>query len=317
MLISDYLLKPDRTIDTMQLSEYFDTVEIKSDGEFLTLGRSDSSCDGTLAYCENIHNLRRAEANPAVSCLITTEELSNEVTATKGIILSNSPRNTYYELHQHLIDNNLLEPKMEFGVGDGCNIDSSAIISPMSRIGDGVVIGANVVVGKHVIIGNNSFIDSGVHVGVEGILYWCDKDGNKLHVRHQGGVVIGHHAALLCNAVIVKSVHRGLFTAVGNHSIIGIASNIGHEAEVGDNVVVSNNCVVARGASIKSQGFIGTTVVVREYVTIGERAQVKSGSVVVRDVPENQVVSGNFARNHRQNVTDYLTAVGRWQKSRS
>jgi UDP-3-O-[3-hydroxymyristoyl] glucosamine N-acyltransferase len=290
----------------MRLSDIYAADEYVADAVFDTLGQSDSDHAGTLAYCDSVHHLRRADANPSVSCLITTPELLAEVRETPGLIADEHPRRRFFALHQHLIQHHLLEPETAAGIGAGCSIHPSAIISRLARIGDHVHIGANVVVHDHVQIGSHTFVDSGAQLGVDGLLYVTDEYGNRCHVRHQGAVRIGRHCALLSQSVIVRSVHRGLATTLGDHCVIGIASNIGHEAQLGSNVVVSNHCVVARGAHLANHCHVGTASVIREYVCVADRAQVKPGSIVIADVAANQCVSGNYAIDHAQHLRDHL-----------
>jgi UDP-3-O-[3-hydroxymyristoyl] glucosamine N-acyltransferase len=172
-------------------------------------------------------------------------------------------------------------------------------------VGIGVVISEHVVVKGDVIIGDGCFIDVGAIIGAEGLLYYKDADANR-RISHRGGVVIGTNATILANAVVAQGIHPGRPTVVGEHAIVGIATNVGHEAVLGKNVVISGNCVIARGAQIGDGAWIGASATVREYVQVGERANVKAGSVVVEDVPAGSEVSGNFAIPHNRRILQYL-----------
>lgn len=276
------------------------------DAEFETLGQSDSLYPGTLAYCDSIFHLRRADENPNVNCLLSTPELVKQVCHTQGIVACDSPRRRFFDIHRQLVKNCLLEPELIPGIGENCSIHPTASISERARIGDNVQIGAYSVVHDHVDVGSNTFIDSGVQIGAEGLLYSKDSSDNILHVRHQGGVRIGRHCALLSNSVVVRSVHRGLITSIGDHCVIGIAANVGHEAQLENNVVISNHCVIARAARISEHSHIGTSSVIREYVHVDSQAQVKPGSVVVDNVAVGQAVSGNYAVNHRSHLRQHM-----------
>lgn len=278
------------------LSDFFSADEIRRDGCFVELGHADSAASGTLAYCDSVHYLGQANANPNVSCLLLTPDLVGKAAADKGIVVLANPRNAFYRLHEKL-DN---APRQEETV-----IHPSAIISPQAIIGRGVVIAERVLIRDNVEVGDGSFIDAGAIIGAEGILY-LREDGDNVRIRHRGSVSIGRNAVILSNAVVVRGIHPGEPTVVGDHAIVGIASTIGHEAYLGRNCVISGNCVIARRARIGEGAWIGTSATVREYVQIGARASVKAGSVVVEDVAAGVEVSGNFAIPHKRRLLQYL-----------
>jgi acyl-[acyl carrier protein]--UDP-N-acetylglucosamine O-acyltransferase len=279
-----------------RLSDYFGPVEMKRDGTFEELGHADSVVAGTLAYCDTVHHLAMAGANPCVSCVLTTSDLAAQAAAGKGVAVSVNPRNAFYRLHERL------DPGSSAGE---TVIHPSAIVSSLAKIGRGVVIAERVVIMDDVVVGDHTFIDAGAILGAEGLLY-IREDGNNHRIRHRGGVRIGKHVTILANAVVVRAIHPGQPTRIDDHSIVGIASTIGHEASVGRNCVISGNSVIARRAIIGDGAWVGSSTMVREYVHVGAGASVKAGSVVVEDVPEGAEVSGNFAVSHTRRMMRYL-----------
>lgn len=279
-----------------RLSEYFSPEEVQRDGGFVDLGHAESVVPGTLAYCDSVHYLEKANTNPNVSCVLVTHELAGKVAQEKAAVVLANPRTAFYRLHEHL------DPAPR---RDDTMIHPSAIVSPTAKIGKGVVIAERVVIRDDVEVGDGSFIDAGAILGAEGILYFQDGGDNR-RIRHRGAVSVGSRAAILANAVVVRAIHPGLPTVIGDNAIVGIASTIGHEAHLERNCVISGNCVIARQAWIGEGAWIGTSAMVREYVRIGARASVKAGSVVVEDVPEGAEVSGNFAVSHRRRLMQYL-----------
>lgn len=279
-----------------RLSDYFSPDEVRRDGRFSDLGHAESMIPGTLAYCDSVHYLEMANANSNISCVLLTPELAGKATPAKGVAVLANPRNAFYRLHERL------DPRPW---QDGGLIHPSAVVSPKARIGKGVVISEHVVIRDDVEVGDGSFIDAGAILGAEGILY-LDDAGDHKRIRHRGAVSVGRHAVILANAVVVRAIHPGLPTVIGDNVIVGIASTIGHEAHLERNCVISGNCVIARRVRIGEGAWIGTSAMVREYVQVGARASVKVGSVVVEDVAEGAEVSGNFAVPHRRRVLQYL-----------
>ncbi|MBE0499652.1 MAG: hypothetical protein IBX43_10535 [Campylobacterales bacterium] len=290
----------------MQLSDYIPLEDIHVNGIFDELGYSDSAGENVLTFCDNLNYLNIALENENISSIIITKDLSAYAKETKkGICISEKPRNSFFDIYNSLKGSNLLRCDRTYGVGYGVNIAPKAIISDKSYIGNNSVISDNVIIKENVFIGDNCFVDSGAILGNDGILY-MEKDENNIFIRHGGVVIIGNNVTILSNAVIVKSVFPNMPTKIDDYSIIGISTTIGHEAVVGKNCRVLGNCVVAKNAQIGDGSIIGTSSVIRENITLGNNVDVKAGSVVIKDVKDGGVVSGNFALNHTLNIKNYF-----------
>ena len=288
----------------MKLSDFHQYIDIVRDGEFDTLGYVDSTTNCTAAYCDTVHYLEKANQNDNITSLITTKSLAKRTVPKKGLAISPNPRVAFYRLHEWMLLNSHYSLGFEYGIGKDCTIHPSAIVSKRTKIGNNVTIAENVVIKDEVVIGDNTAIDAGAVIGCDGLLYMIE-DKKKKFIRHGGGIKIGKDVTILSNAVIVKSIHNTLLTNIGDNVIIGISSNIGHEAQIESNCAISNNCVIARRAKICEGAWIGPSSVIREHVRIGRFAHVKLGSIVVKDVKDHQSVSGNFALDHKTNLLYY------------
>lgn len=287
-----------------RLRDHFASSELVRDAEFVALGYVDSTREGTIAFADSVKYVRLAKKNPAISCLITTVALLPDAEGVSGVVAVANPREAFYLLHQNWMQQERYQMPFEAYRGANCQIHSSAIIAEGCFIGDDVVIGEQVVIRDAVKIGSHVTIEPGAKLGMEGILYYRTDDGPRL-IKHGGYVEIGDQAAIMPNAVVVRSVHDTDVTRVGMSVIVGLNSVIGHEAKVGNRVVISNQCVLARRCVIGDDAFLGTGVFVREHVNVGRAAQVMAGSVVVAEVGDGAVVSGNFAINHQQRLVQF------------
>jgi UDP-3-O-[3-hydroxymyristoyl] glucosamine N-acyltransferase len=289
----------------MKLSDHFPNSDIARDGEFDTLGHVDSAIKKTLVFCDNIRYLDKADNNTNVSAIITTLDLLSQISPNRAVLISVNPRSTFYKLHQLMLEKGQYSLNLDCGIGKNCSVHPSALVSPMTRIGNDVTISENVVIKDGVSIGDNTYIDAGVIIGCEGLLY--TKEGEKItFIRHAGGVQVGKNVTLLSQATIVRSVHPGFLTVIGDNSIIGISSNIGHDAQIGKNCSISSNCVIARKAKLGDGVWVGPSSAIREHVNIGPNSRIRLGSVVIEDVKANESVSGNFALNHPANLRNFV-----------
>lgn len=290
----------------MLLKDFFSEEEIFKDKVFNELGYSHSFGKNVLTFCDNINYLTIALKNTNISAIIITKDLLKDAGETdKGICIAQNPRDRFFELYRTMVDKNLLKPPFKYGRGENVEISSSSIVSSKSYIGSNTIISENVVIKDNVYIGDNCFIDTGVIVGNNGILYTLE-NGNNSFIKHGGVVEIGNNVTLLSNSVIVKSVFPNMPTKVDDYSIIGISTTIGHEARIGKNCRVLGNCVVAKNAQLGDNTIIGSSSVIRENITLGSNVDVKAGSIVIKNVKDSEVVSGNFAMNHNQNVKNYF-----------
>ncbi|SDC54270.1 UDP-3-O-[3-hydroxymyristoyl] glucosamine N-acyltransferase [Pseudomonas guariconensis] len=299
-------MQPQDSLHPLRVGDFFPPAAIIRDGNFAALDEVDTTTPGSLVYCQNLHYVKKAVANPQISVIICSAALAGEVAdSKKAVIAADDPRREFFDLYLRLKAEEKLLPLMDFGIGEGCQIHPSAVISPKAFLGKRVTVGAHAVIEDYCSIGDDVVIGQHVVVGAEGLLTMRRQDGSLVFVSHAGGVEIGQGCHILAGAVIAKSFFRR-FTHIGQHSQIGIMTNIGHGAFIGEQCVISGNSVIAGRARIADRVWVGTSASVAQGLSVGEGAQIKMGSVVVGDIAPHAVVSGNFAVNHRVSMMRYL-----------
>jgi UDP-3-O-[3-hydroxymyristoyl] glucosamine N-acyltransferase len=83
---------------------------------------------------------------------------------------------------------------------------------------------------------------------------------------------------------------------IGNHCIVNSGSIVEHDCELGEFAQVGPGAAVGGGARIGPGAYLGLGCRVRDHRTIGARALVAMGAVVVRDVADDERVAGVPAR---------------------
>lgn len=287
-------------------SECFPVGSIVHDGCFSYLDEAGASEPGSLVYCQTLHFLELAAANPNVSAIITTHQLSREpIPASKAVIAADDPRLDFFGLYVSFCEAGLNRPSLDFGIGNGCRIHPTAVVSPRSRIGNRVEIGPNVVVEDWVDVMDDVYIGPNAVIGAEGLITLRRPDGSLLVVRHAGGVVIAQGTQILAGAIVAKSLFRSS-TRIGRNCQIGILANVGHGAVIGDGCVISGNTVIAGRTKLGPKVWVGASVSIAQGLEVGEGAQLKMGSVVIGNVGCGQVVSGNFAVTHAASLRNFF-----------
>jgi UDP-3-O-[3-hydroxymyristoyl] glucosamine N-acyltransferase len=288
----------------LKLSDCFPKNKILTDGYFSHLDQTQTIQKGGLVYCTNQFYLEQAVKNPNVTAIITTQDLSQMIDGLP-CVLSEAPRLDFYKLYQNLYKDGLLKPEIEFGRGSNCNIHPTATISGKTCIYDNVTIGPGAHVGDYVTLSNASYIGPGSVIGTDGFMPVWDVDGKAMRINHAGSVKIGENTTILANSVVVRSIFSQP-TTIGNDCYIGHLSNIGHDVIIGNRCIIAGNCVIAGGSIIHDMAQVWSSSSVSHGCSVGEAAQVKLGSVVIHNISQREVVSGNFAYNHRKHTTFYL-----------
>jgi acyl-[acyl carrier protein]--UDP-N-acetylglucosamine O-acyltransferase len=288
------------------LSEHFPPGSVVRNARFSYLDEADCSQSQSLVYCQTLHFLEIAAANPNVSAIVTTPALAWETIAqAKGLIVAENPRFLFFQCYCDFQKAGLGLPEMDFGIGESCRIHPSAYVSSRARLGSRIEVGPNAVIEDFVEVMDDVTIGPNVVIGAEGLITLRREDERLLIVRHAGGVEIGQGSQILAGAVIAKSLFRS-FTRIGKHCQIGILANVGHGVSIGDNSVISGNSVIAGRVKIGNSVWVGASASVAQGLEVGEGAQIKMGSVVIGNVEARAVVSGNFAVPHTASMRSFF-----------
>lgn len=101
---------------------------------------------------------------------------------------------------------------------------------------------------------------------------------------------IGKGSFLSSNCVV------NTLATVGRNCIINTGAIIEHECMLGDSVHIAPGAVLAGNVTVSAGTFVGANTVIKQGVTIGENVVVGAGSVVIRDIGDNETWVGNPVR---------------------
>lgn len=119
---------------------------------------------------------------------------------------------------------------------------------------------------------------------------------NVLSAIHPSAI-IASDAVLGSGIIVHPNVFIGYCAEVGTGTILNTGTSIDHHCFIGECATIDPGVVLAGNVSIHRHAHIHTGATVINKITIGERAIVGAGSVVIRDVPSDDKVVGNPARS--------------------
>ncbi len=261
----------------------------------------------TLTYAGNAAFLADCAACAEVSAILTTRAAfealvthSSLQRADLGLAFSVRPRVDFFLFHNFLAEKtDFYRRPLDGGIGQGCRISPSASLADGNvRIGDRVVIGDGVSIGRDVVVGDDSVIWPGTVLGNDGFQFER-LDGRLVKITHVGGVKIGRQVEIKSNGCVDKHIFRG-DTTIGDQTKLDNLVYVGHCTQIGRACLVGAHASITGSVVVGDEVWIGPNATISSAITIGNRASISLGSVVTRDVPDDQRVSGNFAIPHER-----------------
>lgn len=285
----------------MNLSSYY---KCKRDADIKFTHYASSKLKNTVCFVLSLEYLKLANENNNISAVITTPELAKYVIEEKGLVVSDNPKRDFFNLHNMLLKDGWNNLNVEHCIDPSAKIADTVIIKGNVRIGKNVVIEDYVVISENTIIEDNVYIAQNVIIGARG-MHNTIVNGEFIRVEDTGGVHIEKACEVLSGAIIQKS-YFAEFTKIGEQTKISVSVKVGHGCIIGARTLVAGNVQLAGYNTIGNDVWIGPSAVLAHGLTIGDKAQIKLGSVVVKDVKDNQEVSGNFAYNHLKRIRNFV-----------
>jgi sugar O-acyltransferase (sialic acid O-acetyltransferase NeuD family) len=107
------------------------------------------------------------------------------------------------------------------------------------------------------------------------------------------GSVVGPGSVLLAGTVLSADV------TVGSHVAVMPQVVLTHDDQVGDYATIASGVRLGGGVVVDRGAYVGAGALVREGVKVGAWSLIGMGSVVLRDVPPDEIWAGNPARKLR------------------
>jgi len=253
-----------------------------------------------IVPCEKPLHITNAVKNKGIVGIVTTHELAALVPEALGLALAAQPVLAAIQLHEHVAD----IPDFQWRsfatrIHPSAIVHSSASISENDvEIGAGTIVHPNAVLFPRTFIGENCSIGAGTVVSTDAFEI-NTRVAPYAIIRQSGGVRLADNVDVQAKCTLVRATFGG-FTELGAETKLDCQVHFAHDCIAGKRVRIAACAELSGRVEIGDDCFIGPNVSVSNGVRIGARAQVTIGSVVTRDVQDDQTVTGNFAVPHEK-----------------
>ena len=149
-------------------------------------------------------------------------------------------------------------------------------------------------------------IDAGIiTIGDNWIRYYISeqiktlvKDFEFVNAIHPS-VIIGNNVQIGTGVVAMAGVIINPMAKIGNHTFFATGCQIEHDCTIEDYASVSAGSVLGGYVHIKKYSAVTLGVTILDRLTIGQNSVIGSGSLVIKNVPDNILAYGNPSKNVR------------------
>lgn len=176
-------------------------------------------------------------------------------------------------------------------VGKLAKIAADVEIGPFAIVEDGAEISSGVKIWPNAYICGGTTIGEGTEVHMGAVLGHLPQDLS-FDRKRKTRLVIGKNCVIREHATLHRSTHEESPTMVGDNCYLMVASHIGHDCRIGNNVIIANGALLAGHVIVDDGAFISGNVVIHQFCRIGTLVIVGGFSAVNKDVPPYMLVRG-------------------------
>lgn len=171
-------------------------------------------------------------------------------------------------------------------------VDQGAKIGPFCWVAPGAHIQARAQLESHVSVypavqvGPGAIIQAGVVLGSRG--FGFGEQGEL--IPHLAGVNIGRDSHIGAQSVVAAGCLRP--TSIGDSTHLDSFVQIGHHAQVGNQVKMASQSGVGGSTQVGDHTLIAAGAQIKDNIKIGDRAVIAARAGVIQDVPDGMQVGG-------------------------
>jgi UDP-3-O-[3-hydroxymyristoyl] glucosamine N-acyltransferase len=200
-------------------------------------------------------------------------------------------------------------------IGNSCYIGHHVVIGDNCKIGDNTIIYDRVSIVQNTTIGNNCIIQPGVTLGADGFAFERYENEELIRFPHIKGLRIGNNVEICANTNIARGSLSD--TIIGDGTKIDAMVQIAHNVVIGRNSEITTGTIIGGSAKIGDSCWTGLNSTLKDNIHLGDNVLVAAGAVVIKDVPDKDIVAGVPARSIKEKVkTDMLFVMAGQKKDK-
>jgi len=200
-------------------------------------------------------------------------------------------------------------------IGQNCYVGHNVVIGENCIIGDDTVIYDRVSIVQNTTIGNKCIVQPGVTLGADGFAFERYENEELIRFPHIRGVKVGNNVEICANTNIARGSLSD--TIIGDGTKIDAMVQIAHNVVIGRNSEITTGTIIGGSTKIGDSCWTGLNSTLKDNIRLGDHVLVAAGAVVIRDVPDKDIVAGVPARSIREKVkTDMLFVMAGQKKDK-
>ena len=271
---------------------------MERDSEFQSIAEMPGWRNGTLLPITDPAQIDKLKGSNFTGCVIVAKDLLPKVPKHVGVIVSEQPLETLYDIHNLLVKSgSFYKSSKESIIDNNAEIHHTAMVADKGvRIGKGCIIGPNAIILEGSTLENNVIIGPGSVIGREELLSF--RKGSVVgKVISSGEAILREDVRVHANCNVSRAIFGGSTEIRAGVNIDNLVS-IGRNTKIGERTFIVARASIGQNVELGEEVWIGPNSTVSSGVTIGDRAHVTIGAVVIGDVGQDKKVTGNYAIDH-------------------
>ncbi len=176
-------------------------------------------------------------------------------------------------------------------IGAGASVGAHSFVGAAARVGAATQLAAHVTLGERCVIGERGIVHSGVVIGADGFGF-APHAGQWVKIEQLGAVRIGDDVEIGANTCIDRGALGD--TVIEDGVKLDNLIQIAHNVRIGAHTIIAACTGIAGSTTIGAYCMVGGAARIAGHLTLAERVQISTCTLVTHSIVKAGVYSGAF-----------------------